>query len=189
MKPALTPWLRPAQGFFDLGMFEAAWGNLDDLEPSAKAHPETLMLRLKILLAQDKTYEAAARGAYYCRDWAKHGDFFLKTAEALMKLTDYEKALVLLRNAPESLRRETDYRYRVASCACRTGRLEEAKAALSGCLPWDVTLQQLVLSDPAFEPLWQAYGPLSQWGSTSTNRGADIRNLSDWSKGHWIGPG
>jgi hypothetical protein len=33
--------LRPAQGFFDLGMFEAAWANLDNLEPSAKARPES----------------------------------------------------------------------------------------------------------------------------------------------------
>ena len=170
-------------------MFEAAWADLDDLEPSAKAHPETLMFRLEILLAQAKPYEAAALGAHYCRDWPKHGDFFLKTAEALMKLTDYEKALILLRSAPESLRRETDHHYMVASCACHAGRLEEAKAALSECFLWDVTLQQLVLSDPAFEPLWQAFGLPSQWGLAGTNRGIDVRNLCDWSKGHWIGPG
>jgi tetratricopeptide (TPR) repeat protein len=174
VKPAITPWLRHAQGFFDLGMFEAAWANLDDLEPPAKAHPETLMFRLKILLAQNKPYEAAALGADYCRDWPTHADFFLKTAEALMKLTEYGKALVLLRTAPASLRRKTDYRYMVASCACRAGQFEEAKAVLSECIHWDVTLQQLVLGNPAFEPLWQAFGLPSQWGSAT--------------KGHWIGP-
>ena len=187
VKPALTPWLRPAQGFFNLGMFEAARANLDDLEASAKAHPETLMFRLEILLALDKPYQAAALGADYCRDWPAHGEFFLKTAEALMKLPEYDEALLLLRSAPESLHREAEYHYRVASCACRAGRFEEAKAALSKCY-WDFTIQQLVLMDPAFESLWRALGRPEDWGLASGNRGIDPRNLCDWSKGHWIGP-
>lgn len=185
MKPALTPWLRSAQGFFDLGMFEAAWANLDNLEPSAKAHPETLMFRLEILFAQNRWDDAASLGAGYCRDWPTYGDFFFKTANALIILTDYEKALVLLRSAPESLRREAEYHFWIASCACRAGRLEEAKAALSEC-HWDFTIQQLVDIDPAFEPLWQAYGPLSQWGLTSTDPRIDLKDHCDWSKGHRI---
>jgi hypothetical protein len=68
VKPAITPWLRSAQGFVDLHMFEAAWKALDELEPSAKAHPETLMFRLDILSAQGRWHEAAALGADYCRD-------------------------------------------------------------------------------------------------------------------------
>lgn len=188
MKPALTPWLRPAQAFFDLGMFEAAWANLDDLEPSVKAHPETLMFRLEILFAQNRWEDAASLGADYCRVWPKHDDFFPRTANALMILGDYEKALVLLRSAPESFRREPWYHYWVASCMCRAGRLEEAKAALGEC-HWDYNIQQLVLMDSAFEPLWQAYGPLSQWGLTSTDPRIDLKDLCDWSPSPGNRPG
>ena len=188
MKPALTPWLRPAQGFFDLGMFEAAWANLDNLEPSAKAHPETLMFRLEILFAQNRWEDAASLGAGYCRDWPTYSEFFYKTANALNILTDYEKALVLLRNAPESFRREPWYHYWVASLTCRAGRLEEAKAALGEC-HWDYNIQQLVEIDSAFKPLWQAYGPLSQWGLTSTSLRIDLKDLCDWSPSPGNRPG
>jgi tetratricopeptide (TPR) repeat protein len=185
VKPALTPWLRPAQGFFDLGMFDAAWANLDNLEPTAKAHPETLLFRLEILFAQNRWADAASLGAGYCRDWPTCGEFFFKTANALMILTDYEKALVLLRSAPESHHRDPWFHYWVASCACGAGRLEEAKAALGEC-HWDFTIQQMVDINPVFESLWQAYGPLSQWGLTSTDPRIDARNHCDWSKGHRI---
>ena len=164
VKPALTPWLRPAQGFFDLRMFPAAWTALDDLEPSAQAHPETLMLRLEILLAQDKFYEAAAVGADYCRDWPDHGDFFLKTAEALIRLAEHEKAFLLLLGAPESHQRDEEYHYIVATCACRAGRLEEAKTALEKSFYYG-TFPQVALADPGFEPLWEAFGRPEEWGS------------------------
>jgi tetratricopeptide (TPR) repeat protein len=192
VKPAITPWLRPANGFFDLRMLQAAWANLDDLEPSARAHPETLMLRLKILLAQERWYEAAALGANYCRDWPTHGDFFLKTSEALMALTDYEKAILLLRGAPESLHREADYHYTIASCACLIGRLEEAKAALGECFLHDGFFLQPARTDPIFEPIWQAFGPPSEWGFSNHASGTinanlvDLKNLCDWSEGHRI---
>jgi tetratricopeptide (TPR) repeat protein len=158
VKPALTPWLRPAQGFIDLRMFQAAWKTLDDLEPSARAHPETSMLRLEILLAQDKWDEAAALGAGYCQDWPTQGDFFQKTAKVLIKLADYEKALFLLRSAPRSLQQEEEYHYTVASCACRAGRLEEAKAALGECFKRDGSscFWHMAMTDPIFEPIRQS---------------------------------
>jgi tetratricopeptide (TPR) repeat protein len=183
VKPAITPWLRSAQGFFDLGMFDAAWATLDDLEPSAKAHPETLMFRLDILSAQDRWHEAAALGAGYCRDWPTHCDLLLKMAEALIELTDYDKALLLLRGASESLHKDAMYYYTVASCACRVGRLEEAKAALSECFNHDGTFPQHALSDPNFEPIWQSFGPPSQWGLISGNLDINLKDLSDLSKG------
>jgi predicted Zn-dependent protease len=189
VKPAITPWLRPAQGFVDLHMFDAAWTALDDLEPAAKAHPETLLFRLDILSAQGRWHEAAALGAGYCRDWPTHGDLLLKTAEALIKLTDYDKALLLLRGAPESLHKDAMYYYTVAACACRAGRLEETKAALGECFNHDGTFPHHALTNPIFEPIWQSFGLPSQWGLVSANLDIDMNDLCDWSKGHWIGPG
>ena len=50
----------PAQGFYDLGMFNDAWLALDVLAPEDKAHPLIIALRLDILLALERWGDVVA---------------------------------------------------------------------------------------------------------------------------------
>ena len=147
-----------AEGLLELGLFTDAWEELDGMEPSEKAHPEVLLLRLDVLLGLSRWDDAAALGTGCCRDWGSFDRFFLKTAKALRNLDQHDKAFEILRYAPTSLHRDPEYHYAMACCACRLGELKVAKEALHECFRQDKTFRQRGLDDPALEPVWASLG-------------------------------
>jgi len=147
--------LDPARGYFELGLYEDAWKELDKLEPKATAHPETLLLRLDILLALHRWEDAIALGAGCCQSWRKYDDFFLKTASALIGFGDWHNAYGLLKNAPKSLHASPEYHFTLARCASRQGLINDAEIALQACFDRDKSYRQRGLDDPDLERVWE----------------------------------
>jgi len=156
MKPAIESLLEPAQGYFDLGLFHDAWEALDELEPTVRAHPKTLSLRLDILYALGRWEDAAALGAGCCRNWSNYEDFFVKTSSALIRLKDHKNARELLLGAPERMRSLPDYHYILARCEARLGLIREAKASLAECFDRDKSYRQRALDEPDLESVWES---------------------------------
>jgi len=111
--------LDPARGYFELGLYEDAWMELDKLAPKETAHPQALLLRLEILLALHRWEDAIAMGVGCCKQWRKYDGFLLKTASAMMSYGDWHHAYGLLKNGPESLHELPEYHYTIARCASR----------------------------------------------------------------------
>jgi predicted Zn-dependent protease len=149
--------LQRAEGFLELGLHHEAWEELEKLEPAARAHPDVLSLRLDILLALERWEEAIALGTGCCRKWQTHDGFFLRTADALMRLADYEKATALLRSAQETLRSQAEYHYMIARAAALRGLLEDAKKALRDCFHRDKFYRERALDDPDLRPVWDSF--------------------------------
>jgi len=146
--------LNPVRGYFELGLFEDAWTELDKLEPKATAHPETLLLRLDILLALGRWEDAIAMGIGGCQKWSDYDSFFLKTASALISFGDWQNSYGLLRNAPETLLKSAEYHYTLARCASRQGLIKDAKNALSECFKLDKSYRKRFLDDSDLERVW-----------------------------------
>jgi len=146
--------LAPAQGYFELGLFNDAWEELDKLEPKAKAHPDVLLLRLDILLALSRWEDVVTMGIGCCSTWCDFDGFFLKTARALIHLNDFGHAYNLLKNAPESLHALPEYHHEVARCAAKQGLRSEARNALQECFNRDKSYRLRVLDDPDFEAVF-----------------------------------
>jgi predicted Zn-dependent protease len=148
--------LNPARGYFELGLFEDAWAELDKLEPKATAHPETLLLRLDILLALERWEEAVSVGIGCCQKWRNYDSFFMKTATALISFGDWYHSYGLLKNAPETLLKSPEYHYTLARCASRQGLLTNAKEALAECFKLDKSYRKRFLDDEDLERVWDA---------------------------------
>jgi len=86
--------------------------------------------------------------------WPASGDFFLKTASALMELNDHEKAKELLLAGPSSLTKKAVYWYDLARCQCRLGEVNQAKSSLRDCFERDKCFRAQALDDPDLEPVW-----------------------------------
>jgi predicted Zn-dependent protease len=140
--------MEAAHGFHELGMHVDAWNVLDDMSPEEKAQPLVALLRLDILLAIHRYDDALALGTGACRQWPIIDGFFLKTATALMELSDHQKARDLLLAGPESLQQKAVYWYDLACCQCRMGDTAEAKKSLSECFDRDNNLRHQALDDP-----------------------------------------
>jgi hypothetical protein len=113
---------------------------------------------LRFLLTEiiEQTVPIVQGGA--CRQWPVIDGFFLKTATALIDLSDYSKAKDLLLAGPESLQQKAVYWYDLACSQCRTGEVELAKKSLSKCIDRDKRLRERALFDPDLEPIWQSLG-------------------------------
>jgi len=133
-----------------------AWMELDKLEPKATAHPETLLLRLDILIGLKRWEDAIAMGIGCYRDWSTYDTFFLKTATALIRFGDWQNAYGLLTNAPESLHALPEYHYAIARRVSRQGLIRDAKDALKECFDRDKGYKQRSLDDPDLKRLWDS---------------------------------
>ena len=148
--------INPARGYFELGLFEDAWMELDKLEPKVTQHPETLLLRLDILLALERWEDAIAMGTGCCQKWHDYDSFFMKTATALISFGDWHNSYGLLKNAPETLLKSPEYHYTVARCASRQGLIKDAKRAIAECIRLDKSYRKRFLNDADLERVWDA---------------------------------
>jgi predicted Zn-dependent protease len=146
--------MEPAHGFHELGMHEEAWIALDDLSPEDKAHPNVILLRLDILLALHRLDDAVALGTGACRQWPAMDEFFLKTATALIDLSDHGKAKDLLLAGPPSIQRHAVYWYDLACCQCKLGEVDGAKKSISECFNLDKKRRMQALHNPDLEAVW-----------------------------------
>ena len=147
-----------AEGYYELGLYVDAWEQLDKLPVEDLAEADILSFRLTLLLALNRWDDAIALGVGCCRAFPTREEFFLRTADALVRLADYEKATALLKRAPESLSAQAEYHYMLARCASLAGQVEDAKKALHDCFKRDKFQRQRALDDPDLAAVWNALG-------------------------------
>lgn len=153
LSPDDQTYLRVAEGYFELGMFEDAAAELQKITPEACGQPETLILRLAI--AQETKRWAAMQAAARklaeldptAPQWAIASAYATRRAESI------ELARLILIDALDRHPQEALIHYNLACYDCVLNNMESAKEFLTRALKLDPTMKQMALTDQDLEPL------------------------------------
>lgn len=141
-------WLDRTRGFLDLGMFEEAWRELDQLPVDKRDRPEAHEMRIVVRLDQGRTGEALALCAILCSLHPDNHAGFVQGAYCLHSLGRTDDAIAHLQSGPESLRDEPVYFYNLACYELALGKRQAALAWLREAVEMDRRFRDRALADP-----------------------------------------
>jgi Tfp pilus assembly protein PilF len=142
-----------ATGYFELGIYDEAVRELEELPREDAERTEVLALRLVLSSALQNWEEAAGWGEMIVKVAPEVVAFWLQYAYAARRARSVEAAEKILLHAVESHPREATIRYNLGCYACVSGRLPEAKERLEEAFTMEKSLRQLALSDDDLESL------------------------------------
>lgn len=141
-------WLDRTRGFLDLGMFDEAWRELDQLPPDKRERPEAHEMRIVIRLDQGRTGEALALCAILCSLHPDSHAGFVQGAYCLHSLGRTDDAIAHLQSGPETLREEPVYFYNLACYELALGKRQAALAWLREAVEMDRRFRDRAIADP-----------------------------------------
>lgn len=150
--------LRAAEGWLDLGDWQSANDELENITPSLRAHPDVLAMRWNIYSDARHWELALVVAETLCELQPSDANGWIHRSYALQELRRTAEAEVLLLPALEKFLQEPAVPYNLACNACVLGRVEEARRLLdrpitiSGDHGDEVKL--MALDDPDLSALW-----------------------------------
>lgn len=142
-----------AEGFFELGMLEEAWGQLEEIEPRHRADSEVLAMRLWILERMghfDMGLEIA-RGAV--RLHPGELDLWLLGSRHVRVAEGPAAALEFLLACDDRFPGHAAYWFELACLHCQAGDLIRTAECTRRAVELDRGYQKRVLDHPDLEPL------------------------------------
>ena len=137
-----------AQGYLELGMFQAVWHELQDLPGEYLARPDVLEILTLSLMGQLR-WDDALRVAQRLRQEAPdEPGGFIHEAYCLHELGQTQDALNLLLKGPASLRTKAVYFYNIGCYHARLGHHDEALSMLEKSFEMDAGLKKTARRDP-----------------------------------------
>jgi hypothetical protein len=142
-----------AEGFLDLGMPQDAWDQLEEIEPSRRAGPDVLAMRLRILerMGYQDLGAEIARGA--TRTHPDHLELLLLGARHIRAADGVPAALALLLAREGRFKAKAAYWFDLACLHCQTGDLARTAECARRAVELDRSYQMEVLDHPDLEPL------------------------------------
>jgi predicted Zn-dependent protease len=143
--------IRAAEGFAELGMYDDALAELDEVDPDFQDTLQMLRMRVEIVLRK-RSWKAAlrfslrARRLYPSESWA-----FIHAAFCLHELGRTQEAKETLLDGPDKLLEEPVYYYNLGCYDAVLGNLHQAKAYLRTSFRLDKSFRELAKSDPDLE--------------------------------------
>jgi tetratricopeptide (TPR) repeat protein len=148
--------LRAAQGYIELGMFEAANAELEEIDPFCRHLPEVLTARAAIYHGLKK-WELLAVVAKKLSEWnPDEPAFFVELAYATRRAESIYAAHAILTRAAELHPGDAPIQFNLACYEAQMGNLERAKAHLERATTIDEKSKSIALEDPDMEPLWNS---------------------------------
>lgn len=147
-----------ALGYIQLGMFEEANDEIEQLPLEEKTSPGVLQLRAAIY-SETKSWHLLREVAGFLVDsipWDSQHWIWL--AYATRRTTDISAAEVILLRALELHRGEAMIYFNLACYAAQTGRIGEGKERLQEAIRLEPDVRTVALDDPDLLPLWEALG-------------------------------
>jgi len=152
-----------ADGWLDLGNFNEATDELDQIPPTLRAHPEVLELRCEIYLRAKRWDEALTISETLVRESPNRLAGWLDRSEALYRLNRIEEATQKLFPAlGTELYKHWQVKYALAQYASQQSQFRAAFAFLEGAFDMAESpdLKMKALDDPMLAPLWEKIGGL-----------------------------
>lgn len=141
-------WLDRTRGFLDLGMFDEAWRELDNLPSDKRERAETHEMRIVIRLDQGRTGEALALCAILSSLHPDNHAGFVQGAYCLHALGRTDDAIAHLQSGPDTLREEPVYFYNLACYELALGKRQAALAWLREAVEMDRRFRDRAMGDP-----------------------------------------
>jgi tetratricopeptide (TPR) repeat protein len=150
--------LKAAQGWIELGAWDVANDELENITPELRAHPDVLKLRFGVYVAA-KHFElaiAAADALLKCQPEQPEG--WIDRSIVLHEMDRTTEAQEKLRPAAEKFPQDWQVQYNLACYACQLGEIEEARAFLARAIELGDAdkVKLLALGDPDLSPLLTA---------------------------------
>jgi len=157
MSPESLQKIQAAHGFFELGMWQASWDELETMGPEDRAELPVAVLRVEILKAMKRWESAAILAESLIEKGAKIGGLYLSAAYAIRRARSLPEAKAMLLKGEPFLQDEALWWYNLACYDCQLGDLEAAKARLARAFEIDRDYRLRALEDEDLKPLWDAF--------------------------------
>ncbi len=145
--------VRIAEGYSELGMFDEALAQLDQLNTEDHDRFEILRMRVDILLRKKDWKDALELSLLFCDANPNQPFGFVHAAFCLHELGRTSEAKQTLLEGPAALLDEPVYYYNLACYDTVLGNLEQAKVYLRASFRLDKSFQQLAKKDPDLKPI------------------------------------
>jgi tetratricopeptide (TPR) repeat protein len=156
--PAFERTMQAAEGFFQLGMLQDAWNELEELQPTWRHFSQVALLRVHVLNNLERWEEAATIGRGALRDYPQFGPLYLATAHALRHCQDAAAAKAVIMEGESVLKDEAIFYWMLACYDCQMGNLGDARAELRIALELDNSMPLGALENADLVPLWESFG-------------------------------
>lgn len=147
--------LQPAEGYFELQMYEEAWKELNQLADEAQHEPVVLELRTMIQMNQKNWEGAHSAAESLCEAAPDEHSGFIHAAYCLHELGKTEDAKNKLHTGPATLQKDPLYFYNLACYEAQLGETDTARKWLKRACKLDESLKSQAQSDPDLQPLWE----------------------------------
>lgn len=147
---------RAAVGYCELGMWDDAWRELEEIAPEQRHFLEVLKLRVHILNALKKWDAAATLAESLIAKGIENGSLYLDAAYAVRRARSLSEANTLLLRGERLLEDEPMFHFNLACYACLLGDLTRAKQRLSRAIELDKKLDVTALDDEDLKELWDS---------------------------------
>jgi tetratricopeptide (TPR) repeat protein len=147
---------RAAVGYVELGMFQDANDQLDNIDPFNRAAPEVLALRIAIYHGLKK-WELMREIAKRLSDFQPQDvQWIISYAYATRRADSIQAATEILLNAETKFPKEAVIKYNLGCYFCQTGEIETAKDYLKRAFEIDSSWRMSALEDEDLRPLWDS---------------------------------
>ncbi len=150
--------VRAAEGWLELGNWQEARAELDNIQPQWREHPVVLCMRWNVHAAAGEWEQATVVARKLAQLVPQIPVGWIQLAHALHALNRTEEARNTLLPVVNRFPGEALMRYKLACYDCQLGRLQEAEQWLESALALDDSSEvaKIALQDPELKPLWLA---------------------------------
>ncbi len=150
----MNPSITKAEGYLELGLYQEAFDELENLEGDDRISKETWALRCMLYQATEQ-WEAMRDTAKHLVSTAPHEvEYWLMAATATRKAENVDAAEQVLRFALKFLPADPMIHYYIACYACQLGRLDEARDRLKVAFDSRGDLKFTALEEPDLREVW-----------------------------------
>ena len=146
--------LKSAHGYIELGLFEEANAELEEIDPFCRPLPEVLLARLAIYHGLKKWELLAVVAKKLAELYLKEPGFLVELAYATRRAESIHAAHAILMRAADLHPTDGTIQFNLACYEAQMGSLDRAKAHLKRATEIDAKFRLMALEDSDLEPLW-----------------------------------
>jgi tetratricopeptide (TPR) repeat protein len=148
--------LQAAHGYIELGLFEEANAELEEIDPFSRHSFEVLVAHLAIYHGLEK-WEVLAMVAKRLTEWnPKEPGFSFELAYATRRAESIYAAHAILTRAAGLHPNDGTIQFNLACYEAQLGNIDRARAHLTRATKADGKFSLMALDDPDLEPLWES---------------------------------
>jgi len=147
---------RAAVGYVELGMFQEANDQLENIDPFNRAAPEVLAVRIAVYQGLKK-WELMREVAKRLAEFQPNDiQWTVSLAYATRRADSIQGAKQILLNVESKFPKEAIIKYNLACYCCQLGEIENAKSYLQKTFEIDSAWRLQALDDEDLKPLWDS---------------------------------